>query len=131
MARELQKFIQLKRCKVWWSDYVIETRVNVSYCCRVTSCTGSLGLQNSLYRVHILKLVQCCKKTWGIWLFDNIEATFKFDLCTLLLWLLWPQASCTGCDPAAIWNIDPWPRLYWVQVDIPKGHYSKWFLFQR
>ena len=22
--------------------------------------------------------------------------------------ILWPQASCIGCDPAAIWNGDPW-----------------------
>ena len=22
--------------------------------------------------------------------------------------ILWPPASCTGCDPAAIWNGDPW-----------------------
>ena len=33
--------------------------------------------------------------------FDNIEATFEFDPCD-------PQASCTGCDPAAIWKGDPW-----------------------
>ena len=36
---------------------------------------------------------------------DNIEATFEFDpvqSCD-------PHASCTGCDPAAIENSDPWP----------------------
>ena len=32
--------------------------------------------------------------------FDNIEAAFEFDPCTNYLVTL--QASCTGCDPAAI-----------------------------
>ena len=24
--------------------------------------------------------------------------------------ILWPQASCTECEPTAIWNINPWPH---------------------
>ena len=33
--------------KVWWSEYVrLRTKVNISCCCRVTSCTGSRGSQN-------------------------------------------------------------------------------------
>ena len=30
--------------------------------------------------------------------------------------ILWPQASCTGCDPAAIWNIDPWPHINMMKL---------------
>ena len=41
--------------------------------------------------------------------FDNIEATFEFDPCTNYLCDL--QASCTGCDPAAILSSDPWTPI--------------------
>ena len=27
-----------------------------------------------------------------------------------------PQASCTGCDPAAIWNLDPWHHTNIVKL---------------
>ena len=37
---------------------------------------------------------------------DNIEATFELNPCTN--YHVTPQISCTGCDPAAICNTDPW-----------------------
>ena len=39
-------------------------RITISYCCRVTSCTRSLGSQDSLYRGQIQKLLQCCREPY-------------------------------------------------------------------
>ena len=34
--------------KVWWSEYVtMRPKVNISYCCRVTSCTGRYNNNNN------------------------------------------------------------------------------------
>ena len=122
IGRTQVKFIQLKRC-ARFADLIIvsmEPRINVSYCCWVTSCTGSLGSQNSLYRGQIQKLVRCCQTIFFVNNFNKSSYNKRnhsvWFLTTLnLLWnltpvqtILWPLASCTGCDPAAIWNIDPW-----------------------
>ena len=38
--------------------------INISYCYRVTSCTGSMGSQDSLYKGQTEKLLLCCQKPY-------------------------------------------------------------------
>ena len=53
IGRILARFIQMKKIqKVWWFYYYgMGPRIDISYCCQVTSCTGRLRSQDSLYRV--------------------------------------------------------------------------------
>ena len=39
-------------------------RINISYCCRVTSCRVSQGSQNSMYRGQNQKLFKCYQKSY-------------------------------------------------------------------
>ena len=62
-------------------------RITISYCCRVTSCTGSLGSQDSLYRGQIQKLLQCCREPYQqiplvITIYNDSEKVY-FDLSTM------------------------------------------------
>ena len=59
--------------------------ITISCCCRVTSCTGSLGSQDSLYRGQIQKLLQCCREPYQqIPLIITIQKNYglTFDLST-------------------------------------------------
>ena len=46
--------------------------------------------------------------TRGIWWNDSRQHWNNFWIWPLYKLSCDPQASCTGCDPTAIWNGDPW-----------------------
>ena len=112
-------------------------RNNISCCCWVTSyIQEACRSQDSLYKGQIQKLLQCRETPYQqIPLVKTIQKTYSFTYLWLLKWLLKkrskvkflalqgsnrykcpeplykpfsdPQASCTGCNRAAIWNIVP------------------------
>ena len=46
--------------------------------------------------------------TWGICWYGSRQHRSNFWIKSLYKLSCDPQISCTGCDPAAIWNTDPW-----------------------
>ena len=75
-------------------------RINISYCCQVAPVEEAWGSQ-----------------PWSnFWIWPLYKLSCD------------PQASCTGYDPAALWNIDPWFNTNIIKLSNPLFLFS-WLNF--
>ena len=72
----------------------------------------ALGLLSAArYRLKLLSLLLSPKvSSWEWYLTSFVLVSLGLNKCIFGPLFCDPQAACTGCDPAAIWNIDSWPH---------------------